>query len=148
MYLNVFPLHRWLWQWSTQQREEVTSCWSTAPFHWLAKGEVLEQLWWRLCKLNLLQVCGHGHHWVGGLWASRQRDGPHRNRYPHSTPNYSSLKKTLKIFSPDPDTSLDAVRAATGMDFKVSDGLTKMAQLWWPDQDGPAIVDWPRWPGF
>jgi len=29
----------------------------------------------------------------------------------------------------DPDTSLDAVRAATGMDFKVSDGLKKMAQL-------------------
>merc|ERR1712037_1076995 len=29
----------------------------------------------------------------------------------------------------DPDTSLDAVRAATGMDFKVSEGLKKMAQL-------------------
>ena len=29
----------------------------------------------------------------------------------------------------DPDTSLDAVRVATGMDFKVSDSLKKMAQL-------------------
>ena len=39
------------------------------------------------------------------------------------------MEKTSTIFFSDPDTSLDAVRAATGMDFKVSDGLTKMAQL-------------------
>ena len=61
--------------------------------------------------------------------------------------HWAYWRKTSTISSSDPDTSLDAVRAATGMDFKVSDGLTKMAQLWWPYENGPAIVDWPRWAG-
>ena len=59
--------------------------------------------------------------------------------------SWGLLEKTSAISSSDPDTCLDAVRAATGMDFKVSDGLTKMAQLWWPEKDGPPIADWLRW---
>ena len=50
-------------------------------------------------------------------------------RIPHLIYDGGYLPNNSMIFPSDPDTSLDAVRAATGMDFKVSEGLKKMAQL-------------------
>ena len=52
------------------------------------------------------------------------------NSHSRNKQNHDEGLFTTNIMSPlDPDTSLDAVRVAAGMDFKVSDSLKKMAQL-------------------
>ena len=95
------------------------------------------------------QVCEHGHHRVGGVWASRQWDGPHRNRYSHST---LLIWKKLQQYSFQILTPLWMLwgqqlgwnsRCLTAWPRWPSyDGLTKMTQLWWPD------YWWPRYCGL
>lgn len=62
-----FFLSRLLWQWNTQQKEGDTSCWSTAPFLWLEKGET--HFWCHLCLPLPLLISGVWT-WLSLSWGS------------------------------------------------------------------------------